>query len=305
MANPSLVPYSIKLRKKGETNQFLDLHNLTSVSGWPSTGGTKSLENFVEFLGDNLRLWHRQTFVNEEAERTLTVSDYAVSPSKGFAEGVLRYGKFGIESNHFSLEERTRIDVVRDSETAVESPFYFYTQITEDNPKRGIMFLERRGGRGVKTLVQDALWNALPDNLILEINPVRGTPDNPHYMSHFIEGIEANRDSKDEMSPGRGGPNTYFESLYEGTVSPYKYSGFRRQQLVWKAVLLLSAAVTDTGELSAELNEEQKIIIRTAIAIIVGATVGATVSYDAGIAIGVGAWSTSFLEGLYQNKRGD
>lgn len=174
MAVHKLVPYWVRLREKGDTDEFWDL---TEINEHESSFPVDNLSDlFNEFCED----WLDDTDVDEENQRTFTVRHKERDGNT--IEGVMKSGDYGINADFWDIEEHDRIEDAREANHAQEIPYYFLFHILDEDCTRAILIVRKFKNKGIKTRISERLKPRITENA-----PGSAYIDiNPHY-NHNVE----------------------------------------------------------------------------------------------------------------------
>ncbi|WP_155119391.1 hypothetical protein [Halomicrobium katesii] len=187
MSRFKLKPYEIRLRKSGNTTDYLDLTSLVE------SGAAFEEAFFVDSHSSPLHLtelfeqyathWYNNPVNDQGRQRTLSVDDDPENgggyfrPTQGSAggtlEGVLKYGVYGTSADHLDTDTGNREEDARRAEEAAETPIPFLLHVPDNDPRRAVIVLEAVGTAGIKSLLAQEFETLLPDGLMLEFEPVK------------------------------------------------------------------------------------------------------------------------------------
>ena len=188
MSRFKLKPYEIRLRKSGNTSDYLDLTSLVE------SGSVFKDNFFIDTYDPQLHLtdlfreycneWYNNPVDDQDRQRTLSLDDDPdednspyLRPANGNSdatlEGVLRYGVYGTSASHLDTSSGNREPNARSAEEAAETPIPFLLHVPERNPTRAVIVLEAVGNAGVKSLLAQEFETLLPNGLITEFDPVK------------------------------------------------------------------------------------------------------------------------------------
>lgn len=172
MPTHRIIPYSFRLREKGDTSNYWDLANLRDDDD------TLPMDDIIDAIHYQFQEYSYNPDRDKDLEKTFWVEDFARQDN--IIEAIVRTGDYGYEALLRDVE--TNETDTKEETQAEELPFYVV--FVRPRTPRGAPYeggevayaaLQQVNGRGVKTMLYSQLQQLITkdaEETVMEMNPV-------------------------------------------------------------------------------------------------------------------------------------
>jgi hypothetical protein len=167
MVTFSLVPYSFRVRQRGQDREFFDLNDIFGHT-------IKDLLN--RFLDEN-----RDRFFENREHGFMRVEFY----NRNENSGRILYGKNGLGSSVVDVNRNTENYRITPQEATI-NPYYFLID-SNFNADRGIVIIQKIGNLSIKSIFQEAFSTYLRNNVRSDLTFILNHLVPPNVILRYLE----------------------------------------------------------------------------------------------------------------------